>query len=177
MKPAWLRRLPPRWRARAVRLGFNLHPAFRGAGGRVVEVAPDLSRMRVRLPYSWRTRNVIGSLYGGSLFAVTDGAHPMMLMAALGDDVVVWDKLATIRYRRPAYRSVEADFVLTAEEIAAIRAALAVAPEIERTYTVALKDMTTGEICAVVERTIYIARKDHYRRKGGERRGTTSLPG
>ena len=31
----WLARLPPRWRARAMRLGFNLHPAFRGTGGRV----------------------------------------------------------------------------------------------------------------------------------------------
>lgn len=166
MKPAWLKRLPPRWRAHAVRLGFNLHPAFRGAGGRVVEVTPDLSRMRVRLPYSWRTRNVVGSLYGGSLFAITDGAHPMMLMVALGDEVVVWDKAATIRYRRPGYSAVEADFELPPEEIAAIRMALTRTPEIERTYTVELKDKT-GEVCAVVERTVYIARKDYYRQKKG----------
>lgn len=172
MKPAWLKRLPPKWRAHAVRIGFNFHPAFRGAGGRVIEVSPDLRRMRVRLPYSWRTRNVVGSLYGGSLFAITDGAHPMMLMAALGDEVVVWDKMATIRYRRPGYSAVEADFELPSQEIEAIRAALRESPEIERNYTVELRDRA-GEVCAVVERTVYIALKDYYRQKGG---GTCALP-
>ena len=29
---------------------------------------------------------MVGSIYGGSLFAVTDGVHPMMLMSALGED-------------------------------------------------------------------------------------------
>ena len=50
MKPAWLAKVPPAWRARMVRMGFNLHPAFRGTGGRVDHVAPDLRHIRVRLP-------------------------------------------------------------------------------------------------------------------------------
>ena len=66
-----------------MRMGFNLHPAFRSTGGRVVHVAPDLRHIRVRLPLTWKTKNIVGSLYGGSLFAITDGAHPAMLMAAL----------------------------------------------------------------------------------------------
>ena len=41
MKPAWLAKLSPTWRARMVRLGFNFHPAFRGTGGRVTHVAKD----------------------------------------------------------------------------------------------------------------------------------------
>ena len=83
MKPAWLAKLPRPWGARLVRMGFNLHPAFRSTGGRVVHVAPDLRHIRVRLPLTWKTKNIVGSLYGGSLFAITDGAHPAMLMAAL----------------------------------------------------------------------------------------------
>ena len=82
MKPAWLAKLPRPWGARLVRMGFNLHPAFRGTGGRVVHVARDLRHIRVQLPLNWKTKNIVGSLYGGSLFAITDGAHPMMLMAA-----------------------------------------------------------------------------------------------
>ena len=70
MKPAWLAKVPPAWRARMVRMGFNLHPAFRGTGGRVEHVSHDLSHIRIRLPLTWRTRNIVGSLYGGSLFAV-----------------------------------------------------------------------------------------------------------
>jgi hypothetical protein len=104
MKPAWLNKLSPAWRARMVRLGFNFHPAFRGTGGRVTHVAKDLRHIRIRLPLTWKTRNIVGSLYGGSLFAITDGAHPMMLMAALGDDYIIWDKAASIRYRKPGFQ-------------------------------------------------------------------------
>jgi len=166
MKPAWLARLSPSWRARMVRLGFNFHPAFRGTGGRVVHVAKDLRHIRIRLALSWKTRNIVGSLYGGSLFAITDGAHPMMLMAALGDDYIVWDKAASIRYRKPGYTTLYGDFVLRKEEIAEIRAALLDVPELERTFLVELKD-DQGTVHTIVERTVYIAEKNYYRQKAG----------
>jgi hypothetical protein len=166
MKPAWLKKLSPAWRAHMVRLGFNLHPAFRGTGGRVVHVAQDLRHMRICLPLSWKTKNIVGSLYGGSLFAITDGAHPMMLMAALGDDYIVWDKAASIRYRKPGRSTLYADFILSAEEVAAIKAALEESPELERTFQVELKD-DQGIVHAEVERTVYIAEKTHYNRKIG----------
>jgi hypothetical protein len=166
MKPAWLAKLSPAWRARMVRLGFNLHPAFRGTGGRVVHVARDLRHIRICLPLSWKTKNIVGSIYGGSLFAITDGAHPMMLMAALGDRYIVWDKAASIRYRKPGYTTLYADFLLPEAEISEIRGALAENPELERTYTVELKDRH-GTVHTVVERTVYIAEKNHYRTKGG----------
>lgn len=149
-----------------VRLGFNLHPAFRGSGGRVAHVAADLRHIRIRLPHNWTTTNIVGSLYGGSLFAITDGAHPMMLMAALGDAYIIWDKAATIRYKKPGYTTLYADFYLEAEELASIRAELAKFPELERTYTVELKDKH-GTVYTVVERTVYIADKNYYRNKTG----------
>ncbi|WP_428827624.1 DUF4442 domain-containing protein [Azonexus sp. IMCC34842] len=166
MKPAWLARLSPTWRARMVRMGFNFHPAFRGTGGRVVHVAKDLRHIRIRLALNWKTKNIVGSLYGGSLFAITDGAHPMMLMAALGDGYIVWDKAASIRYRKPGYSTLYADFILSADEIASIHAALRERPELERTYLVELKD-SHGVVHAVVERTVYIAEKKHYQQKSG----------
>lgn len=166
MKPAWLAKLSPAWRARMVRLGFNFHPAFRGTGGRVVHVAKNLRHIRIRLALNWKTRNIVGSLYGGSLFAITDGAHPMMLMAALGDDYVVWDKAASIRYRKPGYTTLYGDFVLPDEELSSIRQALAINPELERTYTVELKD-GSGTVHTIVERTVYIANKNYYRNKTG----------
>ena len=167
MKPAWLARVPPAWRARMVRMGFNLHPAFRGTGGRVEHVAHDLSHIRIRLPLTWRTKNVVGSLYGGSLFAVTDGVHPMMLMAALGDGVIVWDKAANIRYKKPGYSTLYADFLLDADEVADIQKSLLQCPELDRTYLVELKD-EHGTVHTVVERTVYIADKNYYRQKPTE---------
>ena len=166
MKPAWLAKLSPAWRARMVRLGFNLHPAFRGTGGRVVHVARDLRHIRVRLPLNWKTRNIVGSLYGGSLFAITDGAHPAMLMAALGEDYIIWDKAASIRYRKPGYTTLYADFRVTPEEMAGIRGALAKQHEVDWTFQIDIKD-AEDVVHTVVERTVYIAEKNYYRQKSG----------
>lgn len=166
MKPAWLAKLPRPWGARLVRMGFNLHPAFRSTGGRVVHVAPDLRHIRVRLPLTWKTKNIVGSLYGGSLFAITDGAHPAMLMAALGEDYIIWDKAASIRYRKPGYTTLYADFRVTPDEMVGIRSALAEQYEVDWTFQIDIKD-ADGVIHTVVERTVYIAEKNYYRLKSG----------
>lgn len=164
MRLEWLARLPAAWRPAALRIGFNLHPAFRATGGRVTYVSPDYRHIRLRLPLNWRTRNLVGSIYGGSLFAVTDGAHPTMLMLALGRGVIVWDKAASIRFRKPAYETLYAEFHLPDEEIAQIHQLLAREHETTRSYTVELKD-AQGAIHAVVERSVYIADKSFYRQK------------
>jgi acyl-coenzyme A thioesterase PaaI-like protein len=166
---SWLQRLPAAWRAPLVKIGFNLHPAYRGSGGRVESVAADLSAMRVRLDLRRRTRNVFGTLFGGSLFSITDGPQPTLLMAALGPDVVVWDAEAHIRYLVPGRTTLYADFRVEAEELASIRAALAADGETRRSYTVELKD-DQGIVHTVVERTIYIADKAFYKSKttGGD---------
>lgn len=166
MKPAWLAKLPRPWGARLVRMGFNLHPAFRSTGGRVVHVAPDIRHIRIRLPLTWKTKNIVGSLYGGSLFAITDGAHPAMLMAALGEDYIIWDKAASIRYRKPGYTTLYADFRLTPEDLAGIGAGLAEQHELDWIFQIDIKD-ADGVVHTVVERTVYIAEKNYYRQKSG----------
>lgn len=160
----WVRKLPLRWRGPALRIGFNLHPAFRGGGGRVVQVSNDLRRMRIRLSLNWRTRNLLGSIYGGSLFSVTDGPYPTLLMAGLGDGYILWDKAASIRFRKPGYSTLHADFDIDDAELELIRSALRQQPEIDRVYTVLIKD-ESGTVHAEVERTVYIAHKRHYLQK------------
>lgn len=164
MKPHWLAKLPPAWRSRLTKLGYNWFPAFRSNGGWIEHVSADLTHIRVRLPNTWRTRNIVGSTYGGSLFAITDGMHPTMLMAALGKDVIVWDKAASIRYRKPGFTTLYADFHLSAKEVAEIRAALEMTPALDRIFTIELKD-SAGVVHAEVERTVYIAQKAHYKDK------------
>jgi acyl-coenzyme A thioesterase PaaI-like protein len=152
-----------------MRWGFNLHPAYRASGGRVEYVAPDLSHMRVRLDLNRRTRNVFGTLFGGSLFSVTDGPLPTMLMAALGSDVIVWDQEARIQFLVPGRATLYADFRITPAELATVRAAIASDGAVRRSYTVELKD-EQGIVHTVVERTVYIADKAHYKSKttGGD---------
>src|SRR6476620_1494714 len=95
---------------RLSRLVFNLWPCIRGTGSRVTSIAPDWSEIRVRLPLSWRTRNYVGTILGGSLYAAVDPYYMLMLIERLGPEYVVWDKAASIRFRRPGTSTLTATF-------------------------------------------------------------------
>lgn len=162
---ALLDRLPLRWRPTVLRIGFNLFPPFRGTGGRLVWVAPDLLSMEAELRYNWRTRNANGTIYGGSLFSVTDGPHPIMLLIALDPRrVVVWDKAASIRYRRPATQTLRARFEISPDLLREIQHRLQADEAIEHVFTI---DLTGADqkVYATVERTVYIATRDYERRR------------
>src|SRR5438445_11192541 len=66
-------------------------------------------------------KNYVGVHFGGSLFSMTDPFYMLMLAANLGDEFVVWDKAASIRYRKPGKGRVRAEFRLTGEKLAEIR--------------------------------------------------------
>ena len=146
-------------RTRFQRYAFNFFPAFRGTGGRITFIASDYSEVRVRLPLSWRTRNYVGTIYGGSMYAAVDPFYMIQLMKRLGPDYVVWDKAASIRFRRPGKTTLYARFLMPDEEVAAVRAALEQADSVERDYTCELRD-ADGKLHASVEKRIYIRRKD-----------------
>jgi acyl-coenzyme A thioesterase PaaI-like protein len=159
-----LNKCPQKWKPYLIRYGFNLHPAYRRTGGRVDYVSPDLSTIRVRVPLNRSTRNLVGTIFGGSLFAITDGPHPFLLILALGRDYVIWDKAASIQYKRPGRTTLYGDCTITAEEIAEVKDILTRQQEVDRVYRIELKD-DSGIVHSVVERTVYIANKDHYRQK------------
>jgi acyl-coenzyme A thioesterase PaaI-like protein len=160
----FLKKCPQKWKPQLIRYGFNLHPAYRRTGGRVDYVSPDLTTIRVRVPLNRGTRNLVGTIFGGSLFAITDGPHPFLLILALGRDYVIWDKAASIQYKRPGRTTLYGDCTITAEEIAKVKDILTRQPEVDRVYRVELKD-ENGVVHSVVERTVYIANKDHYQQK------------
>jgi len=151
--------MPESLQTRLWRWGFSFFPAYRGTGGRVTYIAADWREMRVKLPLNWRTRNYVGTIFGGSLYGAVDPFYMIMLIKLLGPEYVVWDKAASIRFRKPGRATLTARFVVTEEELAAIRAAAAAQPSLDRTYTVELIDLT-GVVHATVEKTIYIRRKD-----------------
>lgn len=138
---------------------FNFFPAFRGTGGRVTYVSADFREVRVVLPLNWRTRNYVGTIFGGSLYAAVDPFYMIMLIEILGPDYVVWDKAASIRFRKPGRSTLYARFSIPPEETDAIRLALETAPSIDRVYTVDLVD-AAGVPHATIEKTIYIRRRN-----------------
>ena len=151
--------MPETLRTRLNRLAFNLFPAYRGTGGRVAYVAHDWSEVRVRIPLNRRTRNYVGTIFGGSMYGAVDPIYMLMLIKILGPAYVVWDKAATIQFRRPGRSTLHARFVIGAAEVKAIHAALRGARSVERVYTVELTD-AEGVVHATVEKTLYIRRKE-----------------
>ena len=151
--------MPESLRTRLWRWGFNFFPAYRGTGGRVTYIAGDWREVRIKLPLNWRTRNYVGTIFGGSLYGAVDPFYMIMLIKLLGPEYIVWDKAATIRFRKPGRGRLTACFVISEEELTAIRAAAAAQPSVDRTYLVELAD-AVGVVHATIEKTIYIRRRD-----------------
>jgi acyl-coenzyme A thioesterase PaaI-like protein len=145
-------------RTKLQRWGFNLFPAYRATGARIVYIDRDFREVRVKLPLSWRTRNYVGTIFGGSMYGAVDPVYMIMLIKRLGPGYVVWDKSASIRFRRPGRDTLHATFLLEDTELEAIRSALQTDESVERAYTVELVD-GEGTVHAVVEKVIYIRRR------------------
>jgi hypothetical protein len=81
-----------------------------------------------------------------------------MLIRLLGSGYVVWDKVATIRFRKPGRTTLFATFIVDETELDAIRAATAGGQSVDRTYRVDLVD-AAGVVHAEVEKVIYVKRR------------------
>ena len=138
--------------------GFNIYPAYRGTGGWITYIAKDWREIHVKVPLSWQTRNYVGTIFGGSLYAAVDPFYMIMLIKNMGSEYVVWDKAASIRFKRPGRETLYAKFKVSEEELISIKSELEYSPKLDRQYQVILKDKS-GLIHALVEKRIFIARK------------------
>ena len=144
---------------RLARWRFNLFPAYWGTGARVTYIAGDWQEIRITLPLSWRTRNYVGTIFGGSLYGAVDPFYMIMLIKLLGPEYTVWDKAAAIRFRRPGRSTLKAQFFITPEMVDSIRSELVQVPKVDRIYSVELRS-GDNTVHAIVEKTIHISRRD-----------------
>jgi hypothetical protein len=141
-----------------MRWKWAFFPPWRGTGARVAYIASDFREVRVELPLSWRTRNYVGTIFGGSLYGAVDPVYMIQLMLLLGSGYVVWDKAATIRFRKPGRSTLTATFTIDDAELQAIRDLTASGEPVDRVYGVDLVDRE-GVVHASVEKTIYIRKR------------------
>ena len=140
-------------------------PPLFGTGIKVTRLDKDMRAIDVEMPLRPWNRNYMGVQFGGSLFAMTDPFYMIMLATNLGRDYVVWDKAASIRYKKPGMGRVRAEFRLAEEKLAEIRAALEVEGRYDARFVVEVQD-DGGGVVAEVERVIYCAKKSvHEERK------------
>ena len=141
-----------------LRYSFNIFPAYRRTGGRVTFIAEDYSEIRIKLPLNWKTKNYVGALFGGSIYGAVDPIYMIMLIKMLGPEYVVWDRAATIRFKKPGKKTLFATFNISKNEIEEIKNLVKNSKSIDRTYTCTLCDLS-GVVHAEIEKVIYIAKK------------------
>lgn len=158
-------------RTRLERFGFNFFPAYRGTGGR----AGALGVRGRRRPEVVR-RSPRGT--GGNFTLPPEPDDPiymMMLIKRLGPDFEVWDKAASIRFRRPGRSTLHASFHVDDALLAEIRDAVAREGRVERRFQVDLVD-AAGEVHASCEKLLTIRRRERRAAGAGGRRSSTGDP-
>ncbi len=151
-------------KAQIFKHGFNLSPMYRRTTARIFFVSDDLHTVKVKIPISWKNKNYVGVIFGGSLFAATDPIYMIQLYHILGENFVVWDKATNIRFRRPAKKNAFASFVFSSEEIEKIKKDIAEKKEIDIIKPLTITDGKETVFCRL-EKTIYIADRQFYKEK------------
>jgi acyl-coenzyme A thioesterase PaaI-like protein len=127
-------------------------------GVRVRRIAEDFREVDVEMVQRFWNTNYVGVHFGGSLSAMTDPFYMLMLIENLGANYIVWDKAASIRFRRPAKGTVRAEFRLTEGQVDEVRKAAETQAKVEPVFVVEIKNRE-GEVVAEVERTLHVRKK------------------
>jgi acyl-coenzyme A thioesterase PaaI-like protein len=139
------------------RFKFNFFPAYRRGGGRIAYISDDYHEIHIKLPLNWATKNYVGTIFGGSMFAAIDPIYMVMLIKILGNDYLIWDKSANIKFKRPGRETLFATFIITPVEISEIKTELETAKSIDKVFKIELKNKA-GKIHCIIEKTIYISK-------------------
>lgn len=146
------------FKTRLMRIGLNFFPAYRRTGARVTFISSDFKKVKIKLPLNWTTKNIVGTIFGGSIYAAVDPIYMVMFMNILGKDYIVWDKAAKIDFIKPGRDVLTSEFNITQILIDEIK------DELENNYSIT-KDFTVeffntdNEVSARIEKTLYFRKR------------------
>jgi acyl-coenzyme A thioesterase PaaI-like protein len=137
---------------------INYYGPFLGAGVKLEKMTKDYRHARVSMKLTFYNKNYMGTQFGGSLYAMTDPWYMLMLIKNLGRDYIVWDKAATVNFRKPGRGKVTAEFNLTDDHLAEIKKHLETEKKMDYHFKVEIKD-DEGMLIADVDKVLYIRKK------------------
>lgn len=151
--------MPESFKSRLMRWKFNLFPVYRRTGARITYISGDWREIHIKLPLNWKTKNYVGTIFGGSMYAAVDPMYMVMFINILGPEYIVWDKAASIKFKQPGRSTLRAKFKIRKAELTYIRKTLKEQSKLDRAYQIELID-EDGAICAVVEKIIHFKKKE-----------------
>lgn len=137
---------------------LNWWPPYLGAGIRVEHIAPDWSSATVALTLRWYNRNIRGTHFGGSIYAMADPFFALLVMHRLGRAYNVWDKAASIDFIAPGRGRIFARYEVTEQDIAQIVAMTADGDKHLHIFRADVLD-AEGIVVARVEKIVYVRRR------------------
>jgi hypothetical protein len=137
---------------------IRFYPPFLGAGIRAKSISEDFRTIEVEMPLRFWNKNYVGTHFGGSLYTMCDPFFMLILINNLGPDYIVWDKAATIRFKKPGKGLVKAVFHIPKERIEEIRAQADANGKIEPQFQTVVTD-AEGNVIAEVDKLLYVRKK------------------
>lgn len=133
---------------------LQLYPPFWWMRIKVLELAPDWSVVRVRLPLTAVSRNPGGVMFGGFQAALAD---PIPALACLRryPGYSVWTRSMSIEFEHGGHTDLELRFEFTAEQDAQIREQLAATGRATPTFDYGFF-LADGRRCTQVRNTVAI---------------------
>jgi Domain of unknown function (DUF4442) len=144
--------------AKELKRRIRFYPPYLGAGVRIRHISDDFLTVKVEMPLRFYNKNAVGTHFGGSLYSMCDPFFMLMLINILGKDYIVWDKAATIRFKKPGKGVVKATFSISPERIAEIRAVADTQGKVEPMFQVVITD-SEGAVVAEIDKLLYIRKK------------------
>lgn len=137
---------------------IRFYGPFLGAAVKPVEMSEDYRYIKVEMPLTFYNKNYMGTQFGGSLYSMVDPWYMLMLIKNLGNKYIVWDKAATIEFKKPGRSKVTAEFVLTHDKIQEIKDFVASNKKMDAHFEVNIYD-EQGTLIAKVDKVVYVRLK------------------
>jgi acyl-coenzyme A thioesterase PaaI-like protein len=137
---------------------LRFYPPFLGAGVSIREVADDGHEVVVDMRLRFWNRNTWGAHFGGSLYAMCDPFFALILIAQLGPEYIVWDKAASIDFKRPGKGRVSATFRIERARVSEIKRLADTHGKTEPEFRVDVLD-EEGKLVAQVDKRVYVRKK------------------
>lgn len=145
-------------KARRILKMINFYPPYFAAGIKLRKINQDLTQLHVEMKLTWFNRNLFGTHFGGSLYAMCDPFYVFIIFINLGEEYIVWDKSAAIKFLRPGKGRVRAVFEVAPEYIEQIRSEVDLAGK--KTYHFTTQVLNEQDkVVAQVTKEIYVRKK------------------
>jgi hypothetical protein len=130
------------------------YPAFWLLRPKVIELAPDWRKIRIKLPHSWVATNTGGSLFGGFQACLADPVAAMSCLQCF-PGYAVWTRSLSLDFQMEGSTDLELQFEMTFEQEEQIRQELQQrgrsSPEFDYGYYLA-----DGTLCTLIRAKIAI---------------------